>query len=75
MRNFTLAFVLLAVTFTFQNMFPTEAQQTKPPDTVYLLRPAAVFDGEAAELREPTGEVAHAASVAAAEVRRRPEVP
>jgi len=50
MRKITLTFVLLAVTFTFQNMFPTEAQQTKPPDTVYLLRPAAVFDGEAAEL-------------------------
>ena len=50
MRKITLAFVLLTLTFTFQNMFPTEAQQTKPPDSVYLLRPAAVFDGEAAEL-------------------------
>src|SRR5689334_22630791 len=50
MRKITLAFVLLTLTFTFQNMFPTEAQQTKLPDTVYLLRPAAVFDGEAAEL-------------------------
>ena len=31
-------------------MFPTEAQQTKPPETVYLLKPAAVWDGQAAEL-------------------------
>ena len=31
-------------------MFTTEAQQSKPPESVYLLRPAAIFDGEAAEL-------------------------
>ncbi|MEP6850413.1 MAG: amidohydrolase family protein [Acidobacteriota bacterium] len=31
-------------------MFPTEARQTKAPETIYLLRPAAVFDGESAEL-------------------------
>ena len=33
-------------------MFIAEAQQSKPPDAVYLLRPAAVFDGEAAELHK-----------------------
>ncbi|HEX2640079.1 MAG TPA: amidohydrolase family protein, partial [Pyrinomonadaceae bacterium] len=31
-------------------MFTTEAQQSKPPESVYLLRPAAIFDGEPAEL-------------------------
>lgn len=31
-------------------MFPTEAQQSKPPETVFLLRPSAIFDGESAEL-------------------------
>jgi imidazolonepropionase-like amidohydrolase len=31
-------------------MFSTEAQQSKPPEAVYLLRPASVFDGESAEL-------------------------
>ena len=33
-------------------MFTTEAQQTKPPETVYLLKPASVFDGESAELHK-----------------------
>ena len=51
MRKFILAIFLIAVTLSSQNMFPTEAQQqTKPPEAVYLLRPGAVFDGEAAEL-------------------------
>src|SRR3982750_2804853 len=50
MRKIILTMILLVVTFSFEDMFPTEAQQTKPPETVYLLRPAAVFDGEAAEL-------------------------
>ena len=49
-RKIILAIILLAITFSFQNMFPTEAQQTKPSETVYLLKPAAVWDGEAAEL-------------------------
>src|SRR5215467_13638147 len=42
--------ILLAACFSFQTMFPTDAQQAKPPETVYLLRPAAVFDGDSAEL-------------------------
>ena len=51
MRKFILALFLIAVTLTSQNMFPTEAQQqTKPPEAVYMLRPAAIFDGESAEL-------------------------
>jgi imidazolonepropionase-like amidohydrolase len=32
-------------------MSTTEAQQAKPPETAYLLKPAAIFDGESAELR------------------------
>src|SRR3954452_6856303 len=50
MRKIILTTILIAATVSFQNMFPTEAQQTKPPETVYLIRPAAVFDGDAAEL-------------------------
>src|SRR6476620_283449 len=41
--------ILLTVILSFQ-MFTTEAQQSKPPEAVYLLRPAAIFDGESAEL-------------------------
>jgi len=52
MRKIILTTILLAVILSFQNMFPTEAQQSKPPEAVYLLRPAAVFDGEAAELHK-----------------------
>lgn len=51
MRKLILALFLIAVTLSSQNMFTTEAQQqTKPPEAVYLLRPAAIFDGESAEL-------------------------
>src|SRR3982751_6369356 len=50
MRKIILTTILLAVSISFQNMFPTEAQQSKPSDAAYLLRPAAVFDGEAADL-------------------------
>ena len=50
MRKIFLLAVLLLVCFLFQNMTTTEAQQAKPPEAVYLLRPAAVFDGESAEL-------------------------
>jgi imidazolonepropionase-like amidohydrolase len=52
MRKAILAVLLLSVSFCFQNMTTIDAQQqpVKPPDAVYLLRPAAVFDGESAEL-------------------------
>jgi imidazolonepropionase-like amidohydrolase len=50
MRKLILSIILLAVCFSFQDMFSAEAQQAKPPDAVYLLRPAAIFDGESAEL-------------------------
>src|SRR5690242_641162 len=52
MRKMIVAVILLVITFSFPNMFTTEAQQTKPPDAVYLLRPAAIFDGETAELHK-----------------------
>ena len=50
MRKIILSTILLTTCFLFQNMFPTEAQQqTKAPETVYLLKPASIFDGESAE--------------------------
>ena len=55
MRKIILAAVLVAAFCSLQTMFPTEAQQPKPPETVYLLRPAAIFDGESAELHRGLG--------------------
>lgn len=49
MHRVILTFILVMGCFCFP-MPSIEAQQPKPPDTVYLLRPAAVWDGEAAEL-------------------------
>lgn len=50
MHNIILSITLLGTCFAFQNMLATNAQQSKSPDAVYLLRPASVFDGESAEL-------------------------
>lgn len=52
MRKIILLTVLLSVCLISQNMFTTEAHQpqAKPPEAVYLLKPAAIFDGESAEL-------------------------
>ncbi|MEP6788516.1 MAG: amidohydrolase family protein, partial [Acidobacteriota bacterium] len=36
----------------FHNGLTTEAQQTKAPETLYLLKPAAIFDGDTAELHK-----------------------
>jgi len=52
MVKLILSIVVLAACFLFSNMTTTEAQQTKAPETVFLLRPAAVFDGETAELHK-----------------------
>lgn len=52
MRKIILLTILLTAIFLFQNMFPTEAQQTKAPDPVYLLRPGSIFDGDSAELNK-----------------------
>jgi imidazolonepropionase-like amidohydrolase len=50
MRTIILAIIILTAGFSIQDMFQTEAQQAKPPEKVYLLRPAAIFDGDSAEL-------------------------
>lgn len=52
MRKIFLSTILLTACFFFQDMFSTEAQQIKAPETVYLLNPAAIFDGESAELHK-----------------------
>lgn len=51
MRKAILTALLLVACFSFP-MTSTEAQQVKPPETVYLLRPAAIFDGNSAELHK-----------------------
>ena len=51
MRKILFAAIIVAVYFSSLNMSSTEAQQqAKPPESVYLVRPAAVFDGESSEL-------------------------
>src|SRR5690349_21723423 len=50
MRNIILSAILLTACFFIQTTVSTEAQQPKTPETVYLLRPASIFDGESAEL-------------------------
>jgi imidazolonepropionase-like amidohydrolase len=51
MRKVTLTGMLLVACFCFP-MTSIEAQQVKAPETVYLIKPAAVWDGEAAELHK-----------------------
>jgi imidazolonepropionase-like amidohydrolase len=50
MRDAILTFILLVACFCFPMPSVIEAQQAKAPDTVYLLKPGAVWDGESAEL-------------------------
>ncbi len=51
MRKVILSAIVLVACFIFQDTFLASAQQQpKAPETVYLLRPAAVFDGESPEL-------------------------
>src|SRR5215813_3520683 len=45
-----LSILLLLCLTVFLPMFQT--QQTKPPETVYLLKPAHVFDGESAQVHD-----------------------
>lgn len=52
MRKIILSTIILIAFFSSQGMLQVEAQQTKAPETVYLLRPAAIFDGESAELHK-----------------------
>src|SRR5436309_10265663 len=51
--RFLLLFVV--VVSTIIQMTPsaqTQSSQPKPPDTVYLLKPAHIFDGESAQLHD-----------------------
>jgi imidazolonepropionase-like amidohydrolase len=48
MRRIILTIVVLVFCFSFQ----ARAQQSKPPETIYLLRPASIFDGESSELHK-----------------------
>src|SRR5215218_8115407 len=50
MRQIILTIILLVVCFSFQEMLPAAAQQSKQTETLYLLRPGSIFDGESAEL-------------------------
>ncbi len=52
MAKIILTTILLFTLFHFPGMFPAEAQQAKASEAVYLLRPAAIFDGESAELHK-----------------------
>jgi imidazolonepropionase-like amidohydrolase len=55
MRSALLLFLCLIITYPFTQMTPsapTQSPAPKPPDTVYLLKPAHIFDGESAELHD-----------------------
>jgi len=55
MRLALLFFVCVILAYPFTQMTPsaqTQSSAPKPPDAVYLLKPAHVFDGEAAELHD-----------------------
>jgi imidazolonepropionase-like amidohydrolase len=55
MRFTLLVLVCLMTAYPIAQMTPfakTQSSTPKPPDTVYLLKPAHVFDGEAAQLHE-----------------------
>src|SRR2546430_4596999 len=50
-----LALVFLGVTILLFQMTPsaqTQSPTPKPPDTIYLLKPAHIFDGESAQLHD-----------------------
>src|SRR5437762_7817856 len=53
--RYTLLVFSLVIVLAFAEMTPSAQPQSpapKPPDTVYLLKPAHVFDGEAAQLHD-----------------------
>src|ERR1700675_3095012 len=55
MRLALLFFLCFIITYPFTQMTPAAQNQspaTRPPDTVYLLKPAHVFDGESAQLHD-----------------------
>src|SRR5438094_8405224 len=55
MRYMLLSFVCLMSIYPFTQMTPsaqTQSTTPKPPETAYLLKPAHIFDGESAQLRD-----------------------
>src|SRR3989449_10711199 len=55
MRYIILSFMFLMTIYFFIEMTPSAQIQSpapKPPDAVYLLKPAHIFDGEAAQLHD-----------------------
>jgi imidazolonepropionase-like amidohydrolase len=55
MRSALLVFLCLIVTYPLTQMTPsaqTQSTAPKPPDTVYLLKPAHIFVGETAQLHD-----------------------
>src|SRR3989441_12714901 len=55
MRLALLLLLCFTLAFPFTQMTPsaqTQPPAPKPPDTVYLLKPAHVFDGESAQLHD-----------------------
>src|SRR6266852_1095380 len=55
MRVALLLFLCFIIAYPFTQMTPsaqTQSPAPKPPDTVYLLKPAHIFDGESAQLRD-----------------------
>lgn len=55
MRSAFCAFVALIILLAVTQMTPFAQQQSsplKPPDTVYLLKPAHIFDGESSQLHD-----------------------
>lgn len=52
MRKLILSTIILTACWAFQSISPARAQVAKPPEAIYLLRPASVFNGESAELHK-----------------------
>jgi imidazolonepropionase-like amidohydrolase len=55
MRHVLLLFVCLIIVFSLRQTNPsaqTQSTTPKPPETVYLLKPARIFDGESAQLHD-----------------------
>jgi imidazolonepropionase-like amidohydrolase len=55
MRHILLVLICLMIILTPTQMTPsaqTQSPAPKPPDTVYLLKPAHIFDGESAQLHD-----------------------
>src|SRR5262249_35922192 len=63
-----LLFLCVMISCTFVQMPPsaqTQSTITKPPDTVYLLKPAHIFDGESAQLHNDWVVLVHGQKIEA----------